>query len=93
MWIKIAEAAQRNITNSTSEQVVPNISQAIAVWWILQAGIILLFIGILWWLLKGPTKEEQMIETLKQRLAKGEITIEEYRELKSEIKEKIKTEN
>lgn len=56
--------------------------------WIFQIIIVVLFFLIVWWLLKNSQKTitgEKPSEILKTRLAKGEITKNEYDKLKKEI--------
>ena len=53
--------------------------------------ILVLFFLVVWWLLKNSNRfglnvgNEDAMSILKKRLAKGEITAEEYKKLKKEI--------
>ncbi len=55
--------------------------------WIFQLIIMFMFIGIVIWILNSHNKTDSRsaTEILKERLAKGEITLKEYKELKKEI--------
>lgn len=61
--------------------------------WIFQLIIFVLFFLVVWWLLRsnpafmrGENKsDEDPALILKRRLAKGEITAKEYKELKKEL--------
>lgn len=64
---------------------------------IFQVIIVIIFLLVIWWVLRqGKTNsfESNTIlltpnDILKRRLAEGEITIEEYKELKKEIDKKM----
>ncbi|RJQ15679.1 SHOCT domain-containing protein [Candidatus Woesearchaeota archaeon] len=58
--------------------------------WIFQLVILILLFLIIWWLVKssgsfGYKTDETAAGILKKRLAKGEITLKEYNQLKKEI--------
>ena len=60
--------------------------------WLFQILIFVIFFLVVWWLLRtsqAPSQpnDEDPIEILKRRLAKGEITKKQYEELKKEIEE------
>lgn len=52
--------------------------------WLLQILIVLLFLLVFWWVFNG-LKTEKPKEILDSRLAKGEITLKEYKDLLKEI--------
>jgi putative membrane protein len=53
--------------------------------WLFQLAVFILFFLVVWWLLKSQKDSQSPSEILKTRLAKGEITKEEYHTLKKEI--------
>ncbi|RME52432.1 hypothetical protein D6783_04910 [Candidatus Woesearchaeota archaeon] len=55
---------------------------------VFQLGILLAFLAILWWLLKGGGgREESARAVLDRRLAAGEISKKEYKELRKLIED------
>ena len=52
--------------------------------WLFQILIFLLFLLVLWWVLRGQ-QQESAHGILSKRFAKGEITEKEYRRLKKEL--------
>ncbi len=59
--------------------------------WLFQIVILLLFLAILWWLLKSQgawgKDARAPLEILQARLAKGEISKKQYRELRAELED------
>jgi len=58
--------------------------------WIFQLIIVLVFLGVVLWMLSGNKRDHSnktALDILKERLAKGEISLKEYRELKKELEE------
>ena len=56
--------------------------------WIFQVLIFIAFFLVVWWLIKEQpkrVKKEKPIDILKRRLASGEISRQEFEELKKEI--------
>jgi len=61
--------------------------------WIFNVLILIVLLLVIWWVLrqgkmgsaKTPKKTESPGEILKRRLAEGEITVKEYKELKKEV--------
>jgi len=60
--------------------------------WLFQILILILFFLIVWWIIKGSSifgyksgANENALDILKKRLAKGEIDQKEYDRLKKEI--------
>lgn len=56
--------------------------------WLFQILILLLFLAILWWLLRsqGAFRDSRPpLEILQARLAKGEISKKQYREMRDEL--------
>lgn len=61
-------------------------------WWLFQILILVLFFLIIWWLIKNSSifglkcsDNDSADEILKKRLAKGEISIKEYQQLKKSL--------
>ena len=52
--------------------------------WLFQILILVLFFLVLWWLLKGQSRDSPT-DVLKKRLASGEITEKKYKKLKKEL--------
>ena len=58
--------------------------------WLFQILILVMFFLVVWWMLRsngifGYKCNESASDILKKRLAKGEISLEEYNKLKKEI--------
>jgi len=56
--------------------------------WLFQLLILALFVGVVIWLLnsnKQTHSSKNALDILNERLAKGEISVKEYRELKKEL--------
>ena len=54
--------------------------------WVFQLLILFVFIGVVFWIVSGTYQDKRDAKNiLDERLAKGEITLKEYKELKKEI--------
>ncbi len=56
--------------------------------WIYQLLIFILFVGVMFWILnsnKQNYSNKSALDILNERLAKGEISVKEYKELKKEL--------
>ncbi|MBR9706574.1 SHOCT domain-containing protein [Candidatus Pacearchaeota archaeon] len=53
--------------------------------WLFQLLILIAFILIVYWVLKGNKTKETAMDIVKKRYAKGEITDKEFLKLKKEI--------
>jgi putative membrane protein len=53
--------------------------------WILQIAVFIMFFLVVLWLIRGQRSDQSPSEVLKSRLARGEITKQEYHRLKKEI--------
>ena len=87
MSYEILLQAGQHMPARTAPYILPGVKAFAGVWWLLQVGILLVFLLIIWWMLRGHGKREDPKTILKRRLAAGEITIDEYRSLKKEIEE------
>ena len=53
--------------------------------WIFEILILVVFFGIVYWIVKSSQKNESALDILNKRYAKGELTKHEYIELKKDL--------